>query len=647
MDINRQRKWLNPDFWSIVGMFVLTALGFFLLAKINQSERSTLYQPRSQSQFRRQARLVIPQTLPSDVIPKLSAINPKSLSAVVERMAEDAMLISTSMPIETIAEWTPTRKVERPVRPTPNFSSRTYVSGLSSPDGIAIDPRTGNIFVSEEDANRIAMITPRGKVKTVIDQDTRLIAYEGKIQKRLGPIKSPEGLAMDSFGRLYVVEDRIDGRILAIQMEENGRVGTCEVIQVPGQGAQFQWEGIAVRDTGELLLTGSTAESANLGSGGMVQGALVYRDEVDRWWVPVMRPGAGFSGVAFSKDGQFAVYCDEITGTLGWVDLQSRYLREGASQRSFKSPEGVCVLPDGRIAVAEEGGRISLLDGEADEVAMIADSLGAIESVHWDERAKRLLVTADGSGSLLELAPDSMLDYSVDRMQRAQCQAEGAIRHVPDTTPDFIRPLLELGGLSDLNPDFDIAFDELTRKIPMLASDARAILLQGRDDVPDPVVHLRFIALDPNRLKFDEPGFDFALSMVVLRTRSGIIYKTHLTRTVIITGNMWTGIFKNHGSFDVPVPFAYHAQPGPRGHAVIHFTGLGRSPDIAIALNPTRPEESYMLITQIDGALEQYRLEQTRSASGEENWVVSMPARRPQVWLNITDPKDRLPVLTL
>ncbi len=642
MPPRRQNKWLDPDLWSQIAMLTLPVVGFGLLFFLTKPQDLSQFQRRPGGTPRPTTRLVIPQTLPSDVIPKLSAINPKSLAAVVEEMASDSLMGSTSLIIETVAELSapPKSKPARSAFPTPAFRSRTFVGGLASPDGIAIDPRTGNIFVAEEEAHRVAMVNARGRAKTVIDQDTRLYVMDRGVQKRLGPIKSPEGLAMDSSGRLFVVEDRPGGRILAIQLDENGRVGPCEVIKVPGQAVPLQWEGIAVRDTGELLLTGSSAEGANLGAGGMVQGALVYRDENGRWWVPVMRPGAGFSGVCFSKNGQYAVYCDEITGTVGWIDLQSRYLREGASQRSFKSPEGVGGLPDGRIAVAEEGGRISIVDPETDEIALVAESLGAIESVNWDERGNRLLATADGSGSLIELVPDSAFTYHVDRMQRAKCQSEGAIREVPDSTPEFLRPLLELGGLSDFNPDFDLAFDELTRKIPMLASDSRAILLQGSADVPDPVVHLRFVALDPNRLKFDEPGFDFALSMVVLRTRSGVIYKTHLARTVIISGNMWLGHFKNHGSFDVPVPFAYHAQPGPRGHAVIHFTGLGRSPDISIALNPVRPDESYMLITHIDGSLEQYRLEQTQSPSGEKNWVISLPARRPQSWLNISEPVE-------
>lgn len=634
-------KWRDPDLWSQIAVLSLPFVGFaalFLLAKPEMPSEYRLGTRRAREQ-RDLPRVVIPDALPSDVIPKLSSISPRGLVDVVEQMALDTERTAAELKYEVQTGFTPRPAiaVESKGLPVPQFRPRTFVSDLSSPDGIAIDPRTGNIFVSEEEASRIVMITPRGRVRTVIDQDTRLYIMDGQTQKRIVPLKSPEGLAMDGHGRLYVVEDRLKGRILAIQISDNGKVGPAEVIRIPGQASQFRWEGIAVRDTGELLLTGSTAEGA-FGMGSMVQGALVYRDKDGRWWVPIMRPMAGLANVVFSKSGNFAIYTDEITGTAGWIDLESRYLREGASQTSFKTPEGVCVLPDGRLVIAEEGGRLSLLDPEVDAVQVIAEGLGSIESVIWDDRGNRLLATADGAGSVIELIPDAALAAGMDRMQRAHCQSEGAIRHVPKTPPEFLRPLLEMGGLSELNPDLDLAFDELTRRVPIVATDAQAILLQGSDEVADPVVHLRFVALDPNRLRFDEPGFDFALSAMILRTRSGQIYKTKLARTVIMSGNLWLGVFKNHGTFDVPVPFAYQAQPGPRGHAVIHFTGLGRSPDISIALNPSKPEESFMLITHVNGALEQYRLVQTRSPEGEDNWVVSMPSRRQTPWLNISDP---------
>lgn len=642
--MKKRSIWRDTDLWSQIGVLALPIVGFVALLLLAKPQLPEGFRGTASRNVRAPARVVIPESLPPDVLPKLATVNPQSLMRAVDRMAietDQAVRASegqTNIYVEVVKGVIPAPSSEpkAAASPLPRVRTNVFVSGLASPHGIARDPRTGNYFVADKQANRILLVTPRGRVRTVIDADTRLYLLDGQAQKRIVPLKSPEDLAMDRYGRLYVVEDHPKGRVLAIQISENGKVGPAEVIRVPGHATNFQWGAIAVRDNGELLLTGSSVEQA-IGSGGFVQGALVYRDEKGAWWVPVSRPMAGFSSVAFSKNGAYAIYTDEITGTLGWIDLQSRYLREGASQTSFQKPEGVCILPDGRIAVAEEGGRVFIVDPELDHVQLLAEGLGAIESLLWDDNRQRFLVTADGQGQVIELIPDLTFDLAIDRMQRAVCHAEGAIRRVPPTAPDFLRPLLDLGGLSDLDPSFDLAFDELTRRVPMLATDARAILLHSNDEVPDPIVHLRFVALDPNRFRFDEPGFDFAISAVILRTRSGEIFKTQLSRTVIITGNLWLGEFKNHGTFDVPVPFAYHAQPGPRGHAVIHFTGLGRSPDISIALDPAKPDASFMIVTHLNGSVEQYRLETTRSSDGSENWVISLPARRPALWLNISD----------
>lgn len=628
----------DPDFWSTAGLFALPLAVVGLLFVIAGPQLSEEYNKIARGgRPRTPARVVIPDALAPEVLPRLASIKSKELEQAVEEMAAEMEAVARDAEVQVVTGIVTRASVApppRPALPVPTFRTLVTAEGLKSPDGVAIDPRTGALYVADEAANRIVMINRRGRVRTVIDTTTRLVDSSRGSPRRIAAIRNPEGLAMDGKGHLYVVEDRPGGRVIAIQMDEQGKPGAVEIISVPGNNTNIQWESIAVRDTGELLLAGSSAESA--GSGGFFSGALVYRDLQGRWWVPVMRPMAGFSSIAFSKDGSFAIYTDEVNGTLGWIDLRARHLREGASRMTFQSPEGVCVLPDGRIVVAEEKGRLSLVDPEADRVDVIAEKLGPIESVAWDGAGGRLVVTSDGQGKVLQFIPDAAFPTHLDRMQRAVCQSEGAIRKVPPAAPDFLRPLLDLGGFSDAHLDDALAFDELTRRVPMLAADSRAILIHSRDDVVDPIMHVRFVALDPNSLRFDEPGYEFALSAVLLRTQSGQIYKTQISRTVVLSGNLWVGQFKNHGVFDVPVPFAYHAQPGPRGHAVIHFTGLGRSPDLSIALDPNNPDDSYMLVTHVNGSLEQYRLVTTRSESGSENWVISLPGRQPISWIQIS-----------
>lgn len=620
----------KSEFWQQVGTVLLPLLGFLLIHFLTSPEFASKPSRRAPQRAHENVRQVT-VSIPSPEVPgALREVTPEKLVQVLDLMEQ--------LPSPALAEQPAEVKVEvaapAPPMTLPALKSRAFSSGLASPDGLAIDPRNGNLYVSEEPADRIALITPKGRRKTVIDENTRLYDVVDRQRVRVMPIRAPEGLAIDGNGTLYVCEDRPGGRIVAINVSESGAVEGARDITPPGNWGRFAWECVAVRETGEMLLAGSSAESEVGLAGGIFQGAILYRDREGNWWAPILRTAASFSAVTFSKSGQFAVYADEISGTIGWIDLQSRYLREGASQVTCRSPEGIAVLADGRLAITEESGRLVVLDPQRDDALVVGEGMGQIESVLWDDAGGRLLVSSDGNGTVVELKPDAPWPAEGDAMKYAQCQAEGAVRHVPERAPAFLKPLLSLSG--DITPaNEDKAFADLTARTPMFAADSRAVLVSGTEEVADPIERVQFVAFDPNRMRFDEPGGELSLSALILRTRSGQILRTKMARTVIITGNIWLGRFENHGVFDLPIPFAFQAMAGPRGHAVIHFTGLGRSPDVAIAIHPTTPEQSYMLVTHIDGTLEQYRL-LMKDPGSADNWVVSLPPRHAQPWVNIT-----------
>ena len=620
----------HSELWQQIGTVLLPLLGFLLIHFLTSPEFASKPSRRPTTHRREEVRQVT-VSIPSPEVPgALREVTPEKLVQVLDLMEQ------LPAPSTTPDAVNVTVQVAAPAPPItlPGLKSRTFASGLSAPDGLAIDPRTRNIYVSEESADRIVLFSPKGRKKTVVDENTRLYDVIEKQRVRVMPIRAPEGLAMDADGTLFVCEDRPGGRLLALRVSESGAVEGARDITPPGNWSRYAWESVAVRDSGEMLLAGSSAESEVGLAGGIFQGAILYRDSEGNWWAPVLRTAASFSAVAFSKSGQFAVYADELSGTIGWVDLQSRYLREGASQMTCRSPEGIVTLPDGRLAITEESGRVIVLDPQRDSSLVVAEGLGQIESVLWDDEGGHLLVTADGNGTVLEFRPDAPWPAEGDSMKFAPCQAEGAVRHIPARTPAFLKPLLNLSG-QDSAETVDKAFSDLTERTPMFAADARAVLIHGTEDVADPIERVQFVAFDPNRMRFDEPGGELSLSALILRTRSGQILRTKMSRTVIITGNIWLGRFENHGVFDLPLPFAFQAMAGPRGHAVIHFTGLGRSPDVAIAIHPTNPEQSYMLVTHVDGTLEQYHLKMGDPGSAD-NWVVSLPPRHAQPWINIT-----------
>lgn len=540
-------------------------------------------------------------------------------------------------PEETAAPASTSRPDAVPVEvalPAPDLGASVYAADLKAPDGLALDPRNGNLYVSEEEASRIVVINPKGRRRVLLDGEELLPDDSGPRRVRQPPLQSPEGLAMDNDGNLYIVEDRPGGRVIKVQCDESGRARKIEVIRLPGHWDPFAWEAIAVSPRGELLLGGSSAEGQMKEGATLFQGALLYRDTDQVWWALSLRPASGVSSVAFSPDGEFAIYTDEINGAISWMDLTTREVKEGASPYSARSPEGLCVMPDGRLVIAEERGRLVLVDPRIDSIRYLISDLGSIETVIWDEASNRLLVSSDSKGQVLAINMQAAWPTGQDAMASAPVMVEGSVHHVPDQVPEFLAPLMEMGLANTNNRSARDTFAELTRKVPIMAADSRTTLLYGTEEISDPIVQLVFVAVAPNGIMTDDLNQEFAVSAVILRTRSGQVYRSKLTRMAVLAGNMVSGKFDNLGTFDLPIPFAYQAQVSSRGHAVIHFAGLGQSPDVSIAINPEKPSESFMVVSHMTGVIEQYRLE--RAADGSiNNWVVSLPPRRPDTWTSL------------
>ncbi len=569
----------------------------------------------------------------------LGAFSERQLGTLVERMEAASSVLGTNSEIAQVLgqplAQTPTESgIRNEHAELPELDKSVLVSDLKTPDGLALDPRNGNLYVSEEEANRIVMYTPRGKRRVVLDDNDSIPDDSGFRRVRHPPLQSPEGLAMDAEGGLYVVEDRPGGRLIRLQCDENGKMQNGELIKLPGQWTPFAWEAIAVSPRGELLLGGSSAEGQMKEGATLFQGALLYRDNQKQWWALSMRPASGISAVSFSADGEFAIYTDEFSGTIGWMDLTSRSIKEGASSYTAKSPEGLAVLPDGRLIVAEEGGQLILVDPRVDSPLTLMRGLGSIESLVWDDAHNRLLVSADSQGVVMALPADAPWPASENAMAAAPVISEGAVRHIPSVIPEFLIPMLDLGLGSSTNQTIQDTFLEITRRLPIMAADSQTTLIYGTEEVSDPVVQVVFVAVAPSAIMNDDLSQEFSVSAIILRTRSGQVYRSKLTRMAVLAGNVVSGRFNNLGTFDLPIPFAYQALVSPRGHAIIHFAGLGQSPDISIALNPSKPEESYMVISHMTGVIEQYRLERAPDGS-LDNWVVCLPPRRADAWTSL------------
>lgn len=524
----------------------------------------------------------------------------------------------------------PMAKESGSVFPSWNAEASLVADGLASPDGLAAHPGSGDLYVSEEDAARILRIRRDGTHVPVADSRTPVYAARDGTQAPTEPIRSPEGLAFGPDRTLYVVEDLPGGRLIALHLDADGAAVSGTVVDIPLGSHRYAWESVAVHSDGAILLAGSSAEYETSAEGpGLFEGVLLYRDAAGKWWMPIKRFMASFSAACFSRDGNTAFFACEFGGEVGWLDLRSTAVRVGCSQRRFKSPEGLCVLPDDTLLVVEERGRIIQLDPVSDHLRILAESFGASESACWDAERQRVLISADQSGRVLAHTPMSALntpECPPAGLHFADCDSR---RHVPETCPSYLENVLRRGGYDPADGRVDFA--TFAKRVSLLAVNAKATLISSDADVRDPIDHVQLAVFAPYLFGFDMGALQTPVSGFAAHHASGELVTTRLVERSVISADLILGVAEAMGNAKVTVPFPSGARTAAGGVASIHFMGLGQTPDYSIVVNPRRPKESYLFVLRPDGGSEQYRLELPPGRDATE-WVVALRGRGPDQW---------------
>lgn len=518
------------------------------------------------------------------------------------------------------------------------MEQEVLAEGLQGPDGLAVHPLTGEIFFSEEDAARVLALRG-GQPVRVVDRDTPL--YRLRDGRRTAdptePLRNPEGIAFSPSGDLYVAEDIPGGRLLRFPGRPDGRYLEGEVIEFPGEWRAFAWEGVAIGPQNDILLAGSDVEYALAGSGAKpFMGAILYRDNVGQWWVPYRRPFASFSSVQFTRGGRQAVYTCEVSGEVGWLDLQGRRPIGGCSATAVKAPEGIAVLPDGRLAVASEAGALLIVDPAVDRHTVAAEGFGSLESAQWDPLAERLLLTEQSKGRVLSLKARPDFPAEVNRMDMAVYHPLFNPRHVPEYCPPYLARILALGGLDYGRPGLPpISFREFTERVPLIAADARAVPVENQEPVEDPLERVQFVVFKPNQMVMGETGPQTALALFASRSRSGRVTATTVLRAETMGISLDRPKTERIGTAALAVPMPGGVGVSSLGIANINFMGLGRTPDYSVVLNPGQPFDSYLVVYETGGRRVHYRLEFSEEGSGLNSWVVAFTASRPDEWLSL------------
>lgn len=517
----------------------------------------------------------------------------------------------------------------------------TVAAGLRGPDGIALDPETGDVYVAMEDAAMIVRIRPDGIREAVFDSKTPLYAESSRGWMRVPGLTSPEGLAIDAKGQLYVVEDVPGGRLLVFNLRDPAvlRQPRGLVIPVPFDGRHFAWEAVDVGPAGELLLAGSSMEALLrefdlAGQIGIFRGVVLFRDAAGNWWWPLNHATASYSAAAFSADGAHAVFACEFSGDVGVLDLRSRQVRVARPEHVFRAPEGVCALPDGTAIVAEEGGGIYHLDPASGLVEPLADLATTIESVRWDAARRRLLVTDDRNGTLLALEWQTGCEFlPALGAPRSVPYADQftSVEMIPVHCPPYLARVLRLGGFGASTNEPPVEFQDFARKYCIVAVDAEALALPHAHPIADPVARIQFVIVAPYLVGSRSGELLWSSSGFVAIHDSGAVVKTRLVQRDVAFGDLLECRFLPIGGKTIALPMPFSSRISPDGIATVHFMGMNVTADYLFILNTVAPNESFLLVMPPNERPQQYRLQLPRGQDSSY-WVVGLERKTPEAW---------------
>lgn len=255
------------------------------------------------------------------------------------------------------------------------------LEGLRKPDGLAVGGDS-TLYVCEEAAGRVLAL--RG--------DSSRVVADG--------LRNPEGICALADGSLLVTEDVIGGRLLRI-----GPGGDMEALASDLTAP----EGVCVMPDGSIAVSWSNAQSGGIPFPLETGVLAVGPDGSVRDLVRLSMVYSLSDLVCDSSGNLYAA--NESSGMLTWTSVL--VLRPGADSpevlcRGLFSCEGLGLSPGGALPllVVEEDrghgyGRVVSVDAEGD-VAVLADSLSTVEDAAVLPDGS-LAVSEDGTGRVLRI----------------------------------------------------------------------------------------------------------------------------------------------------------------------------------------------------------------------------------------------------
>lgn len=496
----------------------------------------------------------------------------------------------------------------------PEFEQSVYAEGLEQPDGLAINPLSGELYVSEESAGRICVIR-NGRPKPVVTDGFRV---RGEVPASLlsaerpssfwlgGQLKSPEGIAFGPDNHLYVVEDSAHGRLLRFEGgDAEGRFTNAQLVPIPELGEPYAWEGICFAPDGRLFLAGSSIENSTTWG----YSCVLARDATQTWWMVDYGPLASFSAVTLAENDNVLVVGDESVGSLTWWDIE-KHAEIQTLTKSLGAIEGLCVLPDGSLVVAVEhasdGGRLVRVNPATGGTTEIASGLGTIETVICDPRTGKLFVSEDSTGRILCFTPRAPISATSKLLSVTRRSGEARHGQTARETPPFLKQFMGSVGVDIVDEDGEpsagsanaknrqVTMEELGKRIPMVAG---RVTVQSMPGHSDPVEEINFLSLYPNQITGVEKQPVPSLCFFSARHKSGKVDRTHSMGAVQARRIGPDGRNSNIGaeSFMMAPLSTCSAVENENGvTVVVTFLGLENFDDYFLTLNYGRTNEAFL-----------------------------------------------------
>ena len=498
-----------------------------------------------------------------------------------------------------------------------SFSTKTLAEGLQQPHGVAVDPRNGDVYVSEMGSGRIAAIR-NGRAEPALaagwtvaeDLPRWAIAEDMPLEKWMaGTLTKPGPISISSNGTLYVAEQVPNGRILEFRPDEQGKYSRAKAIPVPWLDQKFQWRDLHVDGFGRLFIAGAD----EVGSDFMKFGSCLVRQTDGDWWVIDFGPFAYFSTFALSEKQDLMLLGDRRQGTLSWWEVERHIMLGGSPNAAGKSElASLAVYPDGAFVLGQQDGpgKASLvrMDPFSGQQTTLSAGFQSIGDIAMDRANARFLVTDPAAGRVVECTPSPALRFNEAAMRQIVRSVDGMLG-VTTEAPAFLNTFFERlqSATSELLEDdathatkFNLS--DIAGKMPVVAGRIRATVeVEGAEE--DPVEVVEFFLLFPNMVVMTDTAVSPSLSFFSARRKSG---KVEQTRSVFegqvgvyrLSGTNVSRVASAVGGLYVPVTTCGIVKEENGVRVNLSFMGAGIYGDYYLSLFQGPREQSARLVVK-------------------------------------------------